>query len=87
MERHPHGDPSTDREPLRSLERVPEELSTPAGWLDPYPWYAAMRERAPVRYDDVTTVLSDPARFGSTPEFARELESHSPKSAVDRTPP
>ena len=87
MGRHPHGDPSTDRGPLRSLERVPEELSTPAAWLDPYPWYAEMRERAPVHYDDVTTVLSDPARFGSNPELDRELELPSPRSTVDRTPP
>lgn len=34
------------------LERVPEELSTARAWLDPFDWYAGMREAQPVRYDE-----------------------------------
>lgn len=36
---------------LGGLQTVPDELDDRAAWLEPFEWYAAMRESAPVRYD------------------------------------
>ena len=70
----------------RSIERVPAELSSPEAWLDPFDWYAEMREEAPVRYDeerecwdvfryaDVDAVLDDPGTFSSNPRRASALD-------------
>jgi cytochrome P450 len=75
-----------EREPPRTLERVPRELSETEAWLDPFDWYAEMRAENPVRYDErrkcwdvfryaeVDTVLDDPDTFSSNPRLATEID-------------
>ncbi|GAB7095274.1 monooxygenase YjiB [Halolamina litorea] len=36
---------------IGGLQTFPAELQDRAAWLEPFEWYAEMRERAPVRYD------------------------------------
>ncbi|WP_435333640.1 cytochrome P450 [Haloarchaeobius sp. TZWWS8] len=69
-------------ESTSSVLSVPQALSTPESWLDPFDWYAEMRETDPVhrdderdcwdvfRYEDVRTVLADDATFSSDPRNA-----------------
>ncbi|SFR64423.1 cytochrome P450 [Halogeometricum limi] len=76
----------------QTLERVPLELSTTESWLDPFDWYAEMRENHPVRYDerrrvwdvfryaDAARILSDPMTFSSDPTRATELDLPEPEA-------
>ena len=84
------GPPTAPKNP-QAFERVPAELSTPTAWLDPFEWYAEMRETAPVRYDDdrgcwdvfryadASTVLKDSATFSSNPALARDVDLPPPE--------
>ncbi|MDS0283033.1 cytochrome P450 [Haloarcula onubensis] len=76
----------TDEGDGQSLERVPRALSTREAWLDPFDWYAEMREDRPVRYDDdrrcwdvfryddVDRILDDPETFSSDPRLASAID-------------
>ncbi|MDS0259117.1 cytochrome P450 [Haloarcula sp. S1CR25-12] len=76
----------TDEGDAQSLERVPSALSTREAWLDPFDWYAEMREDHPVRYDDhrecwdvfryddVDRILDDPETFSSDPRLASTID-------------
>ncbi|MBX0284925.1 cytochrome P450 [Haloarcula salinisoli] len=76
----------TDEGEGQSLERVPQALSTREAWLDPFDWYAEMREEQPVRYDqnrqcwdvfryeDVDRILDDPETFSSNPRLASAID-------------
>lgn len=80
--------PTEPTEPAapRTAERTPDELSATDAWLDPFDWYAEMREAAPVRYDesrdcfdvfryaDVDRILHDPETFSSDPRNAPGLD-------------
>ncbi|MEM4781409.1 MAG: cytochrome P450, partial [Halalkalicoccus sp.] len=69
-------------DPQAPLATFPEELSTREGWLEPFSWYARMREHAPIRYDerreiwdafrydDVKAILADDSAFSSDPSNA-----------------
>ena len=73
-------------EASRTAERTPAELSTTEAWLDPFDWYAEMRESSPIRYDesrdcfdvfryaDVDRILHDPETFSSDPRNAPGLD-------------
>jgi len=64
---------------IGGLQAFPAELQSREAWLDPYDWYAEMREDDPVRYDadraawdvfrygDVKSVLADDERFSTSP--------------------
>ncbi|WP_439027151.1 cytochrome P450 [Haloarchaeobius sp. DT45] len=82
-ERDPHTPPERPSEPRPSgILNVPEGLSTPEAWLNPFDWYAEMRATDPVHWDDdrecwdvfrhadVSAVLSDPQTFSSDPRNA-----------------
>jgi cytochrome P450 len=70
----------------QSLERVPRALSSREAWLEPFEWYAEMREAQPVRYDqhrecwdvfrydDVDRILDDPETFSSDPRLATAID-------------
>ena len=76
----------TDEGEGQSLERVPRALSTREAWLDPFDWYAEMRDDQPVRYDDgrqcwdvfryddVDRILDDPETFSSNPRLASAVD-------------
>lgn len=61
------------------LQAFPSELEGRAAWLEPFDWYAEMRQESPVRYDpdrgawdvfrydDVKQVLDDDDRFSASP--------------------
>jgi cytochrome P450 len=69
----------------QGLQAVPEELQDRESWLDPFDWYARMREDAPVRYDperrtwdvfrydDVKRVLDDDDVFSVDPREADDF--------------
>ncbi|WP_435364651.1 cytochrome P450 [Haloarchaeobius sp. DYHT-AS-18] len=82
-ERDPHTPPERPRNARQpGVLSVPQALSTPESWLDPFEWYAEMRETEPVHWDadrecwdvfrhaDVSAVLSDPETFSSDPRNA-----------------
>jgi cytochrome P450 len=64
---------------IGGLQTLPAELEGRGAWLDPFDWYAEMREDAPVRYDpargtwdvfryaDVKAILDDDERFSVSP--------------------
>lgn len=64
---------------IGGLQAFPAELQSREAWLDPYDWYAEMRESDPVRYDperetwdvfrygDVKSILADDERFSTSP--------------------
>jgi cytochrome P450 len=64
---------------IGGLQTFPAELEGREAWLDPFGWYAEMREGAPVRYDasreawdvfryaDVKAILADDERFSTSP--------------------
>ncbi|EMA58251.1 cytochrome P450 [Halorubrum lipolyticum] len=69
----------------QGLQAVPEELQSREAWLEPFDWYARMRETAPVRYDperrtwdvfrydDVKRVLDDDDVFSVDPREATDF--------------
>jgi len=69
----------------QGLQAVPEELQSREAWLEPFDWYARMREAAPVRYDperrtwdvfrydDVKRVLDDDDVFSVDPREADDF--------------
>ncbi|EMA65447.1 cytochrome P450 [Halorubrum kocurii] len=69
----------------QGLQAVPEELQSREAWLEPFDWYARMREAAPVRYDperrtwdvfrydDVKRVLDDDDVFSVDPQKADDF--------------
>lgn len=75
-----------ESEAPRTAERTPAELSSPDAWLEPFDWYAEMRESNPVRYDesrdcwdvfryaDADRVLDDPETFSSDPRRSPGLD-------------
>ncbi|WP_435359374.1 cytochrome P450 [Haloarchaeobius sp. DFWS5] len=76
------GDTGEDTQLPEGVLAVPDALSTPESWLDPFDWYAEMRETEPVhwdaerecwdvfRYDDVRAILTDHETFSSDPRKA-----------------
>jgi len=80
----------------RSAERPPAEIASPERWLDPFDWYAEMRETDPVRYDDdrecwdvfryadVDRVLEDPETFSSDPRLSN-MELPEERSPIAET--
>ncbi|MFB6165855.1 MAG: cytochrome P450 [Haloarculaceae archaeon] len=66
----------------QGLQTIPDALQDREAWLEPFDWYAEMREQSPVRYDpardtwdvfryeDVKSVLADDETFSANP---REL--------------
>lgn len=64
---------------VSGLQTFPPELDDREDWLEPYDWYAEMRENEPVRYDwtreawdvfrydDVKSILADDERFSTSP--------------------
>lgn len=82
----------------RTAERPPAEIASPERWLDPFGWYAEMRENDPVRYDDdrecwdvfryadVDRVLDDPETFSSNPRLSTmDLPPESEQSPIAET--
>lgn len=70
---------------VTGLQAFPPELDDREDWLEPFGWYAEMRENAPVRYDqsrgtwdvfryqDVKTILADDERFSTSPREADDF--------------
>jgi len=64
---------------LSGLQTFPAELEGRDDWLEPFGWYAVMREKSPIRYDearqtwdvfrheDVKAILADDERFSTSP--------------------
>jgi len=64
---------------FEGLQAFPAELEGREAWLDPFEWYADVREHSPVRYDeardtwdvfrydDVKAILADDERFSTSP--------------------
>jgi len=82
----------------RTAERPPAEIASPERWLDPFDWYAEMRENQPVRYDDdrecwdvfryvdVDRVLDDPETFSSNPRLSNmDLPPEDEQSPIAET--
>lgn len=71
---------------LEGIQAFPEELSGREARLEPFDWYAEMRDRAPVRYDpgratwdvfrydEVKAVLNDDERFSASPRNVAGFE-------------
>jgi cytochrome P450 len=65
---------------IPGMSRVPDPISSPAGQLNPYPWYKEMRNTAPVRYDD-TRDCWDVFQYDDVNEIITDHETFS--SAFD----
>lgn len=60
---------------IGGLQSFPEELQARDAWLEPFEWYAEMRERAPVRYDPARNTW-DVFRYEHVKEILANDEGH-----------
>lgn len=59
---------------MPSQNRIPDSISSPAGQLDPYPWYEQMLEDRPIRYDDERDCW-DVFRYDAVQKIATDFET------------